>query len=73
VSSDGDQTSAALAPAPGDPQRYPNLGTQGLSMSSSDSADVSVRTSRTEGWWVAIGLLLAGCISMGIYLVLLHH
>jgi hypothetical protein len=34
---------------------------------------VVIRTSRTEGWIVATALLLAGCISMGIYLVVLHH
>lgn len=54
-------------------QRYPNLGTKGVSISSSDTADVVIRTSRTEGWIVATALLLAGCISMGIYLVVLHH
>jgi len=54
-------------------QRYPNLGTKGVSISSSERADVVIRTSRTEGWIVATALLLAGCISMGIYLVVLHH
>jgi len=44
-----------------------------VSVSSSESADVSILTSRTEGWMVAIALLVAGCISMGIYLVVLHH
>lgn len=42
-------------------------------MSSSALADVSISPSRTEGWIVATALLVAGCISMGIYLVLLHH
>jgi hypothetical protein len=42
-------------------------------VSSSESADVSILTSRAEGWMVAIALLVAGCISMGIYLVVLHH
>ncbi|MGH7643231.1 MAG: hypothetical protein ACRENX_09520 [Candidatus Dormibacteria bacterium] len=54
-------------------QRYPHLGTQGVSVSSSASADISIRPSRTEGWVVTVGLLVAGCISMGIYLVVLHH
>ena len=63
----------ATAPAAGESRRYPNLGTRGVSVSSSESADVSIVTSRTEGWMVAIALLVAGCISMGIYLVVLHH
>lgn len=54
-------------------ERYPHLGTKGISVSSSSSADVSIRPSRIEGWVVATALLLAGCISMGIYLVVLHH
>jgi hypothetical protein len=60
-------------PEPSEAQRYPNLGTQGVSISSSESADVTIRPSRIEGWLVATGLLLAGCVSMGIYLVVLHH
>ncbi|HUY56631.1 MAG TPA: hypothetical protein VMV12_02230 [Candidatus Micrarchaeaceae archaeon] len=60
-------------PAPTEAQRYPNLGTQGVSVSSSAAADIPVRASRTEGWVVATALLVAGCISMGIYLVVLHH
>jgi hypothetical protein len=63
----------ASAPEAGEARRYPNLGTRGVSVSSSESADVSILTSRTEGWMVAIALLVAGCISMGIYLVVLHH
>lgn len=58
---------------PNEAERYPNLGTKGVSVSSSDSADVTIRPSRTEGWLVATALLVAGCISMGIYLVVLHH
>jgi hypothetical protein len=60
-------------PSPAESERYPNLGTKGVSISSSESADISIRTSRREGWLVALGLVLAGCISMGIYLVVLHH
>lgn len=60
-------------PEPVQADRYPNLGTRGLSMSSDPSADSSINPSRTEGWLVALGLLLAGCVSMGIYLVVLHH
>jgi len=63
----------ATTPGAGESRRYPNLGTRGVSVSSSESADVSILTSRTEGWMVAIALLVAGCISMGIYLVVLHH
>ncbi len=53
--------------------RYPNLGTRGVSISSAKGADVRVDPSRREGWLVALALLAAGCISMGIYLVVLHH
>ncbi|MGA2873453.1 MAG: hypothetical protein ABSF27_07750 [Candidatus Dormibacteria bacterium] len=66
MSTEGDRS-------PAESERYPNLGTKGVSVSSAASADVSIRTSRWEGWLVAVGLLLAGCISMGIYLVVLHH
>ncbi|HUY96298.1 MAG TPA: hypothetical protein VMW47_01505 [Verrucomicrobiae bacterium] len=53
--------------------RYPNLGTRGVTVSSSPGADVSILTSRLEGWLVAIGLLAAGALAMGLYLVVLHH
>ncbi|HVC38483.1 MAG TPA: hypothetical protein VNH20_00725 [Candidatus Dormibacteraeota bacterium] len=42
-------------------------------MSSSNAADIQIHPSRVEGWVVTAGLLVAGCISMGIYLVVLHH
>ncbi|MGA9775897.1 MAG: hypothetical protein WBU92_08250 [Candidatus Dormiibacterota bacterium] len=42
-------------------------------MSSDPRADVSYKASRTEGWIVASALLLASCLAMGIYLVVLHH
>lgn len=73
MSIEPDQAGAGSAPGAGESRRYPNLGTQGVSVSSSESADVPILTSRTEGWMVAIALLIAGCISMGIYLVVLHH
>ncbi len=53
--------------------RYPNLGTRGVSVSSRPQADVAITTSRVEGWVVATGLLLAGALAMGIYVLLLHH
>ena len=53
--------------------RYPNLGTEGVAVSSDARADVSFQTSRMEGWLVAGALLLASCLAMGIYLVVLHH
>jgi hypothetical protein len=73
LSTDPEGTRSTSSPQPTEAQRYPHLGTKGVSVSSSASADVSIRPSRTEGWVVATGLLVAGCISMGIYLVLLHH
>jgi hypothetical protein len=73
LSTNPERPLSTAGPAPSEAQRYPNLGTQGVSISSSDAADVTIHTSRTEGWLVATGLLLAGCISMGIYLVVLHH
>ena len=42
-------------------------------MSSDARADVTFRTSRLQGWLVAGALLLASCLSMGIYLIVLHH
>jgi len=66
-------TPSTSAPEPTTAQRYPHLGTKGISVSSSASADISIRPSRREGWMVTGGLLVAGCISMGIYLVVLHH
>ncbi|MDA8394358.1 MAG: hypothetical protein M0T72_03800 [Candidatus Dormibacteraeota bacterium] len=53
--------------------RYPNLGTEGVAVSSDSRADVTFSTSRMEGWLVAGALLLASCLAMGIYLVVLHH
>ncbi|MHB1523447.1 MAG: hypothetical protein ACYCS9_05380 [Candidatus Dormibacteria bacterium] len=53
--------------------RYANLGTVGVAVSSDARADVTFRTSRLEGWLVAGALLLASCLSMGIYLIVLHH
>jgi hypothetical protein len=73
LSTEPEKAGGAATPGAGESRRYPNLGTRGVSVSSSESADVSILTSRTEGWMVAIALLVAGCISMGIYLVVLHH
>jgi len=58
---------------PTEAERYPHLGTKGVSVSSSNAADIQIHPSRVEGWVVTAGLLVAGCISMGIYLVVLHH
>ncbi len=67
----------AEAPVPPRPaalaDQYPNLGTRGLTVSSSPDAEVSVQTSRLEGWLVAGGLLLASAVAMAIYLVILHR
>jgi hypothetical protein len=64
-------------PEPGDPRylarRYSKLGTTGVTVSSDPRADVPALTSRLEGWAVAFTLLLASCLAMGIYLVVLHH
>ncbi|MGH7665947.1 MAG: hypothetical protein ACREN1_01315 [Candidatus Dormibacteria bacterium] len=68
-----DPGAVPTAGGPTESDRYPNLGTKGISVSSSSAADVPIGASRTEGWLVATALLLAGCISMGIYLVVLHH
>lgn len=73
MSTQPERSEEVADPGAGESRRYPNLGTHGVSVSSSESADVSIVTSRTEGWMVAIALLVAGCISMGIYLVVLHH
>lgn len=73
MSTEPQPADGVTVPGAGESRRYPNLGTPGVSVSSSESADVSILTSRTEGWIVAIALLAAGCISMGIYLVVLHH
>ena len=73
MSTDPDRPLSAPSLGSTEAQRYPNLGTQGVSVSSSESADVSIVTSRTEGWLVATALLVAGCISMGIYLIVLHR
>jgi hypothetical protein len=73
LSTDPDRARSGSNPSPTEAQRYPNLGTKGVSVSSSESADIPILTSRTEGWVVAVALLVAGCISMGIYLVVLHH
>jgi len=68
---------AATAPVPPRPpalaDQYPNLGTRGITVSSSLDAEVSVQTSRLEGWLVAGGLLLASAVAMAIYLVVLHR
>ena len=67
------------APAlePDDPrflaQRYCNLGTTGVTVSSDSRADVAIGGSPLEGWIIATVLLLASCLAMGIYLVVLHH
>ncbi len=53
--------------------RYSQLGTKGVTVSSDPRADVSYTVSRMEGWIVASALLLASCLAMGIYLVVLHH
>jgi len=73
LSTDKETAAGTSSAAPTEAQRYPHLGTEGVSVSSSALADVSISPSRTEGWIVATALLVAGCISMGIYLVLLHH
>lgn len=53
--------------------RYSRLGTRGVTVSSDPRAEVVFSSSRLEGWVVASGLLLASCLAMGIYLVVLHH
>jgi len=53
--------------------RYPNLGTRGVTVSSSPGADVSILSSSLEGWLVAVGLLCAGALAMGVYVLVLHH
>ena len=68
----GSQSPLPAAP-PSDVNRYAKLGTSGVSISSSSQADVTVRSSRVEGWVVAGILLLASALAMGIYLVVLHH
>ncbi|MGH7758337.1 MAG: hypothetical protein ACREN7_03400 [Candidatus Dormibacteria bacterium] len=71
---EGEPTSRRdVQPAPETPDRYPNLGTRGVSVSSSSSADVSIQTSKLEGWLIASLLLALGCISMGVYLIVLRH
>ncbi|HVA21988.1 MAG TPA: hypothetical protein VNN74_07835 [Candidatus Micrarchaeia archaeon] len=42
-------------------------------MSSSPGADVSILSSSLEGWLVAVGLLCAGALAMGVYVLVLHH
>lgn len=54
-------------------QRYHRLRTTGVTVSSDRRADVSIRGSALEGWGIAAVLLLASCLAMGIYLVVLHH
>jgi hypothetical protein len=67
----------AAALEPDDPrylaQRYSHLGTTGVTVSSDSRADVAVAGSPWEGWIIAAALLLASCLAMGIYLVVLHH
>ncbi len=75
-SADAAPGEAPAGPAPSGARiadRYPNLGTRGVTVSSSPGADVSVLTSRLEGWLVAVGLLAMGALAMGIYVVVLHH
>lgn len=54
-------------------KRYSRLGTTGVTVSSDSRAEVTSPGSPLEGWVVAAALLLASCLSMGIYLVVLHH
>jgi hypothetical protein len=53
--------------------RYSRLGATGVSVSSDPRATVVSPGSPLEGWLVAAGLILASCLAMGIYLVVLHH
>ncbi|HUY57867.1 MAG TPA: hypothetical protein VMV12_08570 [Candidatus Micrarchaeaceae archaeon] len=73
MSTDSEGTRSGAIPEPTEAERYPHLGTRGVSVSSSASADVTIHPSRSEGWIVATALLVAGCISMGIYLIVLHR
>lgn len=54
-------------------RRYSNLGVRGVTVSSDARAQEVRSGSPLEGWLVAAGLILASCLSMGIYLVVLHH
>lgn len=62
---------------PGEPQflarRYSKLGTVGVTVSSDPRADVPALSNRLEGWIIAAALMLASCLAMGVYLVVLHH
>ena len=53
--------------------RYSRLGTTGVTVSSDSRAEITSSGSPLEGWVVAAALLLASCLAMGIYLVVLHH
>ncbi|MHB1527367.1 MAG: hypothetical protein ACYCZN_14030 [Candidatus Dormibacteria bacterium] len=67
----------AAAREPDDPrflaQRYGSLGTTGVTVSSDSRADVAISGSPLEGWIIATVLLLASCLAMGIYLLVLHR
>jgi hypothetical protein len=54
-------------------RRYSKLGATGLTVSSDSRASRVSPGSPLEGWLVAAGLILASCLAMGIYLVVLHH
>ncbi len=54
-------------------RRYSRLGATGISVSSDPRAKVVSPGSPLEGWLVATALILASCLAMGIYLVVLHH
>ena len=54
-------------------RRYSKLGATGLTVSSDSRASSVSPCSPWEGWLVAAGLILASCLAMGIYLVVLHH
>lgn len=62
---------------PADPRflahRYSKLGTVGVTVSSDPGADVPALTNRLEGWIITAALMLASCVAMGIYLVVLRH
>jgi hypothetical protein len=54
-------------------RRYSKLGATGVSVSSDPRASAVSPGSPLEGWVVATALILASCLAMGIYLVVLHH
>ncbi|MHB1501349.1 MAG: hypothetical protein ACYCYK_09335 [Candidatus Dormibacteria bacterium] len=53
--------------------RYSRLGATGVTVSSDQRASVVSPGSPLEGWVIAAVLILASCLAMGIYLVVLHH